>query len=123
MRTNLDCFPSFLRQPLEGSRMATEDENTHRRVLDSVQLILSDISLRKPPPEIAVVVHQRVKVITGNPDLYKEVKLPVPACLPAGRHGAALPGNDFLFHIVPLDRGYPTRAGRGTLRSRGGKMI
>jgi hypothetical protein len=101
MRTNLDCFPSFLRQPLEGSRMATEDENTHQRVLDSVQLILSDISLRKPPPEIAVVVHQRVKVITGNPDLYKEAKLPAPAYRQAGT-GRHFPAMISYFILCPL---------------------
>jgi uncharacterized protein with ATP-grasp and redox domains len=70
----LDCFPCFLRQALEASRMATEDESTHRKVLDSVLLILSDISLQTPPPEIALLVHRRVKTITGNPDPYKEAK-------------------------------------------------
>jgi uncharacterized protein with ATP-grasp and redox domains len=74
MRTNLYCFPCFLRQALEASRMATEDESTHRRVLDSVLLILYDISLQTPPPEIALLVHRRVKAITGNPDPYKEAK-------------------------------------------------
>jgi uncharacterized protein with ATP-grasp and redox domains len=70
----LDCFPCFLRQALEASRMATEDESTHRKVLDSVLLVLSDISLQTPPPEIALLVHRRVKAITGNPDPYKEAK-------------------------------------------------
>ncbi len=74
MNTNLDCFPCFLRQALEASRMATKDESTHRRVLDSLLLILSDISLQTPPPEIALLVHRRVKAITGNPDPYKEAK-------------------------------------------------
>jgi len=74
VNTNLDCFPCFLRQALEASRMATEDESTHRRVLDSVLLILSDISLQTAPPEIALLVHRRVKAITGNPDPYKEAK-------------------------------------------------
>jgi uncharacterized protein with ATP-grasp and redox domains len=74
MRTNLDCFPCFLRQALEASRMATKDENTHRKVLDSVLLILSDISVQASPPEIALLVHRRVKAITENPDPYKEAK-------------------------------------------------
>ena len=74
MRTNLDCFPCFLRQALEASRMATKDETTHRKVLDSVLLILSELSLQATPPEIALLVHRRVKAITGNPDPYKEAK-------------------------------------------------
>jgi len=74
MRTNLDCFPCFLRQALEASRMATKDERTYRQVLDSVLSILSDISLQTSPPEIALLVHRSVKAITGNPDPYKEAK-------------------------------------------------
>ena len=37
---------------------------------------------------------------------------------PAQRAG--LLGSDLLFHIVPLDPAYPAKAGRGTLRSKGG---
>ena len=74
MRTNLDCFPCLLRQALEASRMATQDETIHRKVLDSVLSILSDTSLQTSPPEIALLVHRRVKAITGNPDPYKEAK-------------------------------------------------
>jgi uncharacterized protein with ATP-grasp and redox domains len=74
MRTNLDCFPCFLRQALEASRMATDDEEIHRKVLNSVLSILSNISICLSPPGIALLAHQRVKAITGNLDPYKEVK-------------------------------------------------
>ena len=40
--------------------------------------------------------------------------------LPADRAG--LPGNDLLFHIVPLDPAYPAKAGRGTLRPKSGAL-
>jgi uncharacterized protein with ATP-grasp and redox domains len=74
MRTNLDCFPCFLRQALEASRMATADEKIHRKVLNSVLSIFSNISIGMTPPEIALLVHQRVKAVTGNPDPYQEAK-------------------------------------------------
>ena len=74
MRTYLDCFPCFLRQALEASRMATDNENIHRTVLYSVLSTLSNISIHLSPPEIALLVHQRVKAITGNLDPYKEAK-------------------------------------------------
>ena len=74
MRTHLDCFPCFLRQALEASRMATKNEEIQRKVLNSVLSILSNISIYASPPEIAHLVHLGVKSITGDYDPYKEVK-------------------------------------------------
>jgi uncharacterized protein with ATP-grasp and redox domains len=74
MRTHLDCFPCFLRQALEAARMATQNEGIQRKVLDSVLSILSNISTQASPPEIAHLVHLRVKSITGNFDPYREIK-------------------------------------------------
>ncbi|MFH2011653.1 MAG: ARMT1-like domain-containing protein [Pseudomonadota bacterium] len=74
METYLDCFPCFLRQALEASRMATENIGIQRKVLDSVMERLSNLSLDITPPEIAIEVHGLVKEITGNPDPYKDIK-------------------------------------------------
>jgi len=74
MITNLDCFPCFLRQALEATRMATKDEGIQRQVLNSALSILSNVSIYSSPPEIALLIHQRVKAITGNLDPYKEAK-------------------------------------------------
>jgi len=74
MRTSLDCFPCFLRQALDATRMATQDAEIQRKVLNSVLSILSNISIQATPPEIAHLVHLRVKSITGNFDPYKETK-------------------------------------------------
>jgi hypothetical protein len=54
--------------------MTTKDEGIHRKVLNSVLSILSNISIYSSPPEIALLIHQRVKAITGNLDPYKEAK-------------------------------------------------
>jgi uncharacterized protein with ATP-grasp and redox domains len=70
----LDCFPCFLRQALESTRMATQDEGIQRKVLNSVLSILSNVSTQASPPEIAHLIHLRVKSITGNFDPYKAVK-------------------------------------------------
>jgi len=74
MRTNLYCFPCFLRQALDAVRMVTQDEGIQRKTLNSVFSILSNISIRTNPAEIAHLVHLRVKSITGNFDPYKEIK-------------------------------------------------
>ncbi len=54
--------------------MATQDEGIQRKVLNSVLSILSNISIQATPPEIAHLVHLRVKSITGDCDPYKEIK-------------------------------------------------
>jgi len=74
MRTDLDCFPCFLRQALEAARMVTENEGIQRKVLNSVFSILSNVSVHTTPVEIAHLVHLRVKSITGNFDPYKAAK-------------------------------------------------
>ena len=74
MRTHLGCLPCFLRQALEAARMVTQDERIQRKVLNSVLSILSNISTQASPPEIAHLVHLRVKSITGNFDPYREIK-------------------------------------------------
>jgi uncharacterized protein with ATP-grasp and redox domains len=70
----LACFPCFLRQALEASRMVTQNEGIQRKVLNSVLSILSNISTQASLPEIAHIVHLRVKSITGNFDPYREIK-------------------------------------------------
>ncbi|MFW6064957.1 MAG: damage-control phosphatase ARMT1 family protein [Candidatus Natronoplasma sp.] len=75
MKSNLDCIPCFLRQALEASRMATDDEEVQREVLDEVMDILTDLKLEsKKPPEIGKYVHRAVKEITDTQDPYREIK-------------------------------------------------
>lgn len=75
MKSNLDCIPCFLRQALEASRMATDDEEVQREVLDEVMDILRNLDFEgKKPPEIGKFVHQAVKELTDTQDPYREIK-------------------------------------------------
>ena len=74
MKTYLDCIPCFLRQALGAARLASNDENTHRRVLDSVANLIPEFPLDITPPEIAQQVYHLVSDITGNNDPYYEAK-------------------------------------------------
>ncbi|MGB9627297.1 MAG: damage-control phosphatase ARMT1 family protein [Thermodesulfobacteriota bacterium] len=74
MRTDLYCFPCFLRQALDATKMVTQNEAIQRKVLSSVFSILLNVSIHMTPVEIAHLVHLRVKSITGYFDPYKEVK-------------------------------------------------
>lgn len=75
MKAYLDCIPCFVRQSLEAARMATDDEEVHREVLDKVMKDLRKNSLEgKKPPDIADRVHYIVRKLTGGTDPYKEMK-------------------------------------------------
>nr|AGF93047.1 uncharacterized conserved protein UCP006593 [uncultured organism] len=75
MKAYLDCIPCFVRQSLEAARMATDDEDVHKEVLDKVLKDLRENSLEgKKPPDIADRVHYIVRKLTGGKDPYKEMK-------------------------------------------------
>lgn len=75
MKTYLDCFPCLIRQTLESSRIATDDEIIQRKILNSVLKELTNFPLTVSPPEIAVAVHRIIKKVTKNKDLYKDIKI------------------------------------------------
>ena len=54
--------------------MATDDENIHRRVLNSVAGLIPELPLDVTPPEIAQQVYRMVADITGDGDPCREEK-------------------------------------------------
>ena len=74
MRTYFDCFPCFLNQALRAARIATDDENVIKRVLDEVGMMLKDIPLASTPPETGRLIYRKVSEITGSLDPYREIK-------------------------------------------------
>lgn len=75
MRVYLDCLPCFLRQALEAARAATEDEDIHRKVINSVAGMIPQFSLGLRPPEIAQQGYQLIYQITGNSDPFRQAKV------------------------------------------------
>ena len=74
MQTYLECFPCFLSQALRAARIATDDPEKVKQVLDEVGMMLKDIPLTSTPPESGQRVYQRISAITGNKDPYKAIK-------------------------------------------------
>ncbi|MCK4462605.1 MAG: DUF89 family protein [candidate division Zixibacteria bacterium] len=74
MKSYLDCIPCFFEQALRAGRIATDDEQLQKRVLDELGAMLSDISLESTPPETGELIYRMVREITGNPDPYRELK-------------------------------------------------
>ncbi|MBT8489667.1 MAG: protein-glutamate O-methyltransferase family protein, partial [Deltaproteobacteria bacterium] len=74
MKISLDCFPCFLRQALEASRISGADENEQKKVLNSIMSTLLTVSPDITPPQIGWLIHSTIREITGNPDPYKKIK-------------------------------------------------
>jgi len=74
MKTYLECIPCFIKQSLEASRMATDDERVHIEVLKEVMNHLKSISFTNSPPELSREVHGIIRDITKSEDPYKEIK-------------------------------------------------
>lgn len=60
MKTYLDCFPCFLDQALRAGRIATDDEEKIKQVLDTVGGMLKDIPLGSAPPESGRLIYRKV---------------------------------------------------------------
>jgi uncharacterized protein with ATP-grasp and redox domains len=74
MKAYVDCYPCFLRQALEAARMATNDEDVHRRVLQHVATLMAEFSPEATPMEMGEEIHRAVREMAASPGPYREVK-------------------------------------------------
>ena len=75
MKTYLDCLPCLLSQALRAARAATDDENVHRMVINSVASMIPELSLGLRPPEIAQRGYQLIYQLTGSSDPFHQAKV------------------------------------------------
>ncbi len=74
MKIHLECMSCFVRQTLESVQMASDDPIVHERVLRRVLAELSEIDMRRTPPEMARQIHRLIRAETGCADPYREIK-------------------------------------------------
>jgi len=74
MNSYLDCIPCFFSQALRAARIATNDEATHKRILDRIAQMVKIISLEDSPPKVAGMIYRIIAEETNNPDPYKHIK-------------------------------------------------
>jgi hypothetical protein len=74
MRTYLDCIPCFFKQALNAARLAGANEDTQKRILDSLAAEIPNFPLSSSPPEMGRIVYRLVREITGAEDPFKKVK-------------------------------------------------
>ncbi|RLB16060.1 MAG: hypothetical protein DRG63_05860 [Deltaproteobacteria bacterium] len=81
MKTYLECYACFLRHGLEASRIAGLDEAEQKQVLNGIMEILKAMDLTATPPQIAQVIHKRIRELSRSSDPYKEMKQEQNRCL------------------------------------------
>ncbi len=74
MKTFLECIPCFMNQALKAGRIASNDENTIKQILNEVGKMVEDIPMENTPPETGMLIYQKISEISGNPDPYKKIK-------------------------------------------------
>jgi len=74
MKTFIDCIPCFFEQALRAGRIATDDEQVLKHLLDELGRNLEHISLENTPPETGRLIYRMVREITGNPDPFRDLK-------------------------------------------------
>lgn len=74
MQTYIDCYPCFLRQAIEASRMAGGTQAQEREIVLRTLQILYEQPEGATPPAIGTKVHSIVREVTGNDDPYNQVK-------------------------------------------------
>ncbi|MFP4547835.1 MAG: damage-control phosphatase ARMT1 family protein [Fidelibacterota bacterium] len=74
MKTYLDCIPCFMKQALRVGKISTDDEKQVKKILDKAGQLIHDIPMACSPPEIAKIIYDEIKSLTGVTDPYKTIK-------------------------------------------------
>ncbi len=74
MRIYLDCISCFVRQALDAARLATDDEQIHKKVVDRVLRMADDLDMSQCPPVIGQQIHRLIRELVGSDDPYYRVK-------------------------------------------------
>lgn len=74
MKATLDCLECIASQALRAARVATDDQEVQRQVLNEVVKQIPGLDLAKSPAELSLVVYELTAALTGAYDPYKGLK-------------------------------------------------
>lgn len=74
MKTDLECFPCYLRQALRVARLTGSSEAVQEEVVRKVARILAELDMEQTPPANAIPIYQTINEVIGCDDPYLEVK-------------------------------------------------
>ncbi len=63
-----------MQQAFRAAKVATDDDEKIKEVLNSIGEMVRSISLDNTPPETGNIVYQKIREITGNNDPYQKIK-------------------------------------------------
>jgi damage-control phosphatase, subfamily I len=71
LKATLDCLACIVSQAVRAARVATDDVDAQRRIVDEVARRIPGMSLEESPAAISNAVYQIAADITGNADPYR----------------------------------------------------
>ena len=74
MRTFLDCVPCFIRQTLDASRLATDDEQIQESIMRSVLKKAYELPFSHSPPFMGREIHRIIRSLGNTSDPYRSIK-------------------------------------------------
>ncbi len=74
MKIGLECVPCVLNQTIAASRLATDDEGLHDKILQEMLQVLAKVNDHRYAPELFRAAQRIIAKHTGVADPYKEVK-------------------------------------------------
>jgi uncharacterized protein with ATP-grasp and redox domains len=74
MRIYLDCISCFIRQALDAARLATDDEQIHKKVVREVLRLAVELDMSQSPPAIGQQIHRLIRNLVGQDDPYRKIK-------------------------------------------------
>jgi len=75
MQTYLDCIPCFIRQALDASRLATDDEKLQEQVVRRIAVLANDLDMSQSPPLMGQKIHRIIRELVGIEDPYRGIKI------------------------------------------------
>lgn len=74
MKATLDCLECIARQALRAARIATDDPDVQRRILDDTVARIPAMDLNDSPAALSMVAYQLAAKHSGKDDPYRELK-------------------------------------------------
>ncbi|MFO8061567.1 MAG: ARMT1-like domain-containing protein [bacterium] len=74
MKMYLECLACVMNQALRAGRIATDNEETIRELINDTGMMIKDIPMDASPPEIGELVYRKINRIVENNDPYKNLK-------------------------------------------------
>ena len=74
MKSSLDCLECILKQALRAARIAGNDQEKQRQVINAVVAEIPTLDLDQSPAVISLAAYRLVHEIFGITDAYKSMK-------------------------------------------------